>query len=652
MKKYAFLWYLKILGAAAAVNCFIELLGRKSAVFMWKYMVENPAVFFINTAIILMLFLPVLFTKRKWFACILALSVWIFAGVVNGVLLTFRTTPFTAADFRLVKYALGMLTTYMSWPEIILSAAGIIGAAILCAVLWKKAPVEKEKIPFWLGAIIAGVNVGGMFFLVNWGISHNLLSVQFGNIGQAFKEYGFPYCFSNSLVNTGISKPGFYDEKLMQEIEKELRPAYTYDVWEEQPPNIIMVQLESFFDPYLWINNPVKEDPIPFFRYLKNHYPSGYLKVPSVGAGTANTEFECITGMNLDFFGPGEYPYKTILRKTTCESLPFDLMELGYSTHAIHNNEATFYDRNRVFSQLGFETFTPIEYMSNIEKNPIGWCKDKILTGEIVKALDSTEGQDFIYTISVQGHGAYPDFSYYCSQIKEMDDFVRDLIRTLNSREEPTVVVLYGDHLPGFSWDASEMLGGSLYQTQYVVWNNLGLPEEKRNVESYQLGAYVLNMLGIHEGVMTRFHQAFLDGRTEMTIQGSLVKTKQLQRKRKIEEEKYLEDMEALEYDMLYGDREIYGGESPFKATKLQFGIEPVTVDEIVISDHRILVYGEGFNAYSKIFIDGKMTDTMYVWPELIISEKLTEKKANGISKADIQVWQTGKDKVPLGQAD
>ena len=111
--------------------------------------------------------------------------------------------------------------------------------------------------------------MGGMFFLVNWGISHNLLSVQFGNIGQAFKEYGFPYCFSNSLVNTGISKPGFYDEKLMQEIEKELRPAYTYDVWEEQPPNIIMVQLESFFDPYLWINNPVKEDPIPFFRYLK-----------------------------------------------------------------------------------------------------------------------------------------------------------------------------------------------------------------------------------------------------------------------------------------------------------------------------------------------------------------------------------------------
>ena len=76
-----------------------------------------------------------------------------------------------------------------------------------------------------------------------------------------------------------------------------------------------MVQLESFFDPTLWENNPVKQDPIPLFRFLTKHFPSGYLSVPSVGAGTANTEFECITGMNLDFFGPGEYPYKTVLQK-------------------------------------------------------------------------------------------------------------------------------------------------------------------------------------------------------------------------------------------------------------------------------------------------------------------------------------------------
>lgn len=65
-----------------------------------------------------------------------------------------------------------------------------------------------------------------------------------------------------------------------------------------------------------------------------SRYSSGNLSVPSVGAGTANTEFEVITGMNLDFFGPGEYPYKTVLKEVTCESVSYDLKTLGYAAHA------------------------------------------------------------------------------------------------------------------------------------------------------------------------------------------------------------------------------------------------------------------------------------------------------------------------------
>lgn len=92
----------------------------------------------------------------------------------------------------------------------------------------------------------------------------------------------------------------------------------------------------------------------------------------------------------------------------TCESVSYDLKTLGYAAHAIHNNEGTFYDRHLVFSQLGFDSFTPIEYMDNYERNPTGWVKDEMLTNEILDTLRVTEGADFIYTISVQGHGAYP----------------------------------------------------------------------------------------------------------------------------------------------------------------------------------------------------------------------------------------------------
>ena len=213
-------------------------------------------------------------------------------------------------------------------------------------------------------------------------------------------------------------------------------------------------EFRMFFDPTLVEYLNISEDPIPNFRKLMKEYTSGYYKVPSVGAGTANTEFESITGMSLHYFGPGEYPYKSILKETTCESAPYVLKNLGYSTHAVHNNEANFYGRRSIFPNLGFDTFTSAEYMSEEEdKNPLGWTKDEILTDEIIKCLDSTEESDYIYTISTQGHGAYPEeqliddpeitvsgaeteaqnnqWEYYCNEIHEMDNFVKELTDAL-----------------------------------------------------------------------------------------------------------------------------------------------------------------------------------------------------------------------------
>lgn len=97
--------------------------------------------------------------------------------------------------------------------------------------------------------------------------------------------------------------------------------------------------------------------------------------MPSIGAGTANTEFEVLSGMNLDHFGVGEYPYKTVVKNRTCESMAYALQSAGYSTHAIHNNNATFYSRDRVYANFGFETFTSLEYMHDVEQNPLGWAK-------------------------------------------------------------------------------------------------------------------------------------------------------------------------------------------------------------------------------------------------------------------------------------
>lgn len=624
-------WCAKIAALSMMIHMVIEALGRKSIGMMVQYMGEAPLVFLLNTLIIALPFVILFFTRRKSFVLAIVSMLWLMAGVVNGFLLTFRTTPFTAADFRLVKYGINMITTYMTWPQILLSAAGCFLAAAGCFLIWKKAPVSQQKVSYPKSVLLAVVSLAVVLGSLAWGMQTGLVAGRFGNIGQAYKDYGFPYCFSNSLFNTGISKPKSYDSQTVAMIEESLIPENNYPLQENKTPNIIMIQLESFFDPLLYRNYSFETDPIPFFRNLKNSYPSGFLNVPSVGAGTANTEFECLTGMNLDFFGPGEYPYKTILQKTTCESMAFDLKKLGYGTHAIHNNEATFYDRHKVFSQLGFDTFTPIEYMYDVKRNQTGWCKDEILVDEITKALDSTQEQDFIYTISVQGHGAYPDFEYYCEQIHEMDNFIKKLIYTLRGRKEPTVVVMYGDHLPGFAWEAADMKNNSLFQTPYVIWNNMNLPVKKRNLESYQLTAYLLDLLNIHEGTMIRYHQKNLH-------------------EWGADQEQYLADMKVLEYDMLYGGQEIYNGENPFEPTQLQMGITPIQVDFLSYREPNLLVFGENFNEYSKVYLGDKALETMYVWPQLLIVKDVPEKKVRE-RESELTVKQVGKDKVPLGEA-
>ena len=629
MKRYV-KWLGKLLALSAIINVMIELAARKSLADLGSYMLGSFPIFCLNTLIITLPYTILFVTRRKTFICIAMSVIWLFLGVVNGILLVFRTTPFTAADFRLVKYAVNLFTVYFTWQQIILIVLGVLFAIVCLVFVWRKAPVSQEKVRYGFGTGVIAVCAVLVLGATSISMRTGLVAVHFGNIGDAFRNFGFPYCFSNSMFNTGISKPKGYDNETMEEIkDEELVPENLYALSENTKPNIIMIQLESFFDPSLWYNNPVKYDPIPFFHQLQKNYPGGYLNVPVVGAGTANTEFESITGMNLDFFGPGEYPYKTVLKKTSSESVAFDLKNLGYSAHAIHNNEATFYDRNRVFSQLGFDTFTPIEYMNNIERNPTGWCKDKILTGEIMKALDSTPNPDFIYTISVQGHGKYPSFEYYCQQINEMDEFIRSLVNTLRTRNEPTVLVMYGDHLPGFEWSESEMKNKTLFQTEYVVWNNMNLPVVKKDVEAYQLSAHVLDMLGIHEGTMMRFHQKYFNDKHA-------------------DVDNYLKDMKTLEYDILYGSHEVYGGKSPYQTTDLKMGIDDITIDDVVYNDSNVLIYGNNFTPYSKICLDGKAVETTFVWPQLIIAKNVAENK---VKDSEISVWQIGRDKVPLSEA-
>ena len=186
--------------------------------------------------------------------------------------------------------------------------------AVFLAWMFLKGPKYRGKIKYYINVPLVLVGVLAFAGLTQLALEKRVLSNYFGNIAFAYEDYGYPYCLATTIFNTGISCPRDYSQEEIDRIER--TESDLPETVEGDYPNIIFLQLESFFDPTLVNYLELSEDPIPTFRKLMEEYSSGYFKVPSVGAGTANTEFETITGMSMHYFGPGEYPYKSILKET------------------------------------------------------------------------------------------------------------------------------------------------------------------------------------------------------------------------------------------------------------------------------------------------------------------------------------------------
>ncbi|WP_242939814.1 LTA synthase family protein [Roseburia sp. 499] len=538
--------------------------------------------------------------------------IWLFLGTINGCVLLKRVTPFSYTDLKLVNDLFTMKSNYFTNTEAFIVITLVIAVILSLIVFWKKGPKYTGK----QHRVLSIVSVGAFALLIPMvtqaAVSNNILASYFENIAQGYKDYGFVYSFSASVVDRGMSAPDDYSNKTVQAaLDKVITQETDASV---EKPNIICVLLESFVDPNEINFLECSENPVPNFENLAANYSSGYLTVPVVGAGTANTEFEILTGMGMQYFGLGEYPYKTILKTNSCESIASDLKNLGYGTEVVHNNGGNFYSRANAFSQMGFDNFTSKEMMNITEYTPLGtWPTDDILVSEVAKALDSTPQQDFVYTITVQGHGAYPtekvienpeitvtgaeteeannEWEYYVNEIHEVDKFIANLTNMLSQRDEKTIVVFFGDHLPTMGLEESDMKSGSIFKTRYVTWNNFGLEKVDRDLTSYQLLAAVTNQLGIHEGTMFRLHQNnnFQDIDT------------------------YSSDMELLQYDILYGDRYTYGQKDLYPASDLIMGVQDVVIENLSVDNNVLYLTGQNFTRWSKVFVNGEKVSTTYL---------------------------------------
>lgn len=632
---------------ACIINFVIEAISRHSVVAAWEYMTGTPLVFLYNAFMIFVTFSIVYLFKRRIFVRMIIGAIWVILGIANGYILLKRVTPFNAQDLKIAGDGIALINNYCNGFEVVVIAVGAVALLIWLISMWRRGGQYAGKIHH-IAALIGIIVCGVLYtFVTNIAIDKRVVSTYFGNIAFAYEDYGLPYCFSASLFNTGISEPNGYTKKAMAKIDKdgELNQTATSRSSDELP-NIIVVQLESYFDVANAEFFTTSEDVCPNLHNLYQNYSNGYFKVPSVGAGTANTEFEVLTGMNLRYFGPGEYPYKTYSKKHPTESAATALASLGYGTHALHDNTGNFYSRANVFNNMGFDTFTSKEFMNVLQTTENGWAKDEILTQHIMEAMDTTKQEDFVFTVSVQGHGNYPEtqvienpkikvegiedealknkWEYYVNQVYEMDQFVGDLIKAVEERNEPSVVVFYGDHLPTMGLKAEDLKSRYLYNTNYVIWDNIGLQKDDKNIPAYQLMSEVLNRLDIHSGTVFNYHQ---------------------QRKGT---KNYLSDLELLQYDILYGKQYVYNGKAPITEGHMVMGIRNVSLSSIVPQlNSGYSLYGENFTKYSRVYVNGEKQKSSFLNNTRInLSE--TELKDGDV----IQVGQVGSSDTIFRMSD
>jgi hypothetical protein len=271
--------------------------------------------------------------------------------------------------------------------------------------------------------------------------------------------------------------------------------------------NVVMVLSESFSDPGRLHGVRPAEDPIPFTRQLMRRTTSGPMLAQNVGGGTANMEFEALTGMSVSLF-PAQLgvPYQMVVpRYADFPSAVRWLKADGHRAVAIHPFTTEMYRRRDVYRSFGFDAFVHDRTMHRPRRiGHDGYISDRSAFSEALRRLTAEDDPVFLNVVTMQNHMPYggryddpldvtgpdgrrmSDIGQYARGLSYTDRALRGFLDGLGHLDEPTVVVFYGDHLPGVYPDSvfEDNTARTLHQTPFLVWANFAGPRRREPVTS------------------------------------------------------------------------------------------------------------------------------------------------------------------------
>ncbi|WP_183100375.1 LTA synthase family protein [Nocardioides pelophilus] len=317
-----------------------------------------------------------------------------------------------------------------------------------------------------------------------------------------YRSNGFFGGFFYNMPISAMAKPAGYDQAAMDQIaaryarEAELinrdRTGSLDDV------NVVLVLSESFTDPTQLEGFELERDPIPQTREVMAETTSGTMLAQLYGGGTANMEFETLTGQSIALFRPQMVsPYQMLV--ADYERYPSAVgwfKSQGHRAIAIHPYMVGLYKREQVYETLGFEEFihdTSMQSKEMIEDNP--YIDDAAAFDEVLHQIDEHDDPLMINLVTMQNHIPVEDhyddpievsgiggdqadrIGQYARGLEHSDAALEQFLADLEASDEKSVVLFYGDHLPGIydsevKNDNDSELG--LYQTPFFVWSSEG----------------------------------------------------------------------------------------------------------------------------------------------------------------------------------
>ena len=521
----------------AAVLCLLlagvfALLGMEVSSnhdFTWVY----PLCILLEWAIIttLMVGLFFLFQRHGAAPAVLAFALFVL-GIAEFFVITFKSMPIQPGDLSAISTAAAVAGTGYTFSIslfCVLSMGFTAIAMLLCEYAGLVAPHRQKgaanaKRMLLTNLLVAVLCLGGVTAHVTLIDYYNTLGITVYTWRplESYWREGYLPAFISAAQSIKPPKPADYSVDDARATLKKYAKAYdksdaaksdertaAKEQFDSEKPTVIAIMNETFSDLSIYQNMRAGYEGPQYFKSLSNCLSRGKLYVSAYGGGTANTEFEFMTGNSMANLGSGVYPY-TIYNMETTGNLAEQFKSLGYSTTAMHPNHATNWNRENVYKDFGFDQFLSINDFQGADTLR-GMVTDQATYDKILELLDQNADPQFIFDVTMQNHSGYDtgllpvdkqmhlnidttdldaktvedgtlsDVDEYVSCIEQSDQALRYFLNALSKLDRKVVVVFWGDHQPFFpskfndKWFTNEddaTHQERLWQTDYIIWAN------------------------------------------------------------------------------------------------------------------------------------------------------------------------------------